>query len=398
MPLFPLWYSAYNNGKMISEFSDFLEGLLGALGIKAEVPQVPSEIDKAREFLHRLNKLLYQRDKELGNDYISRFQKYWERNNEAILGLSIDEAQCLKLAKILDPVYAQPQNYPQYLTKPPISREGISDRAVANVRFFTAIQDFKINIHKGGRNPFEQFKETPEWFSAADLVKDSGLVGDFLQYLEATSSQGDKRRKWMIAAAEFLIKEFDGDAYDILVACDGDAGKIRDKLASAGYLGYSYKKADMFLRDMAEWGVWHYSKNSHLVDVASDSNTMRIALRTAIVRTKIPLLASYLDVYCYQYSAVDTRAANAWRRVWELWAEIPHNHRPPTPASMDFLLYFSVGKQICRPTPKCSVCLFDSDCPGETRHLNPPKSISQKGATGWDSGATNSGGGGGIMS
>ncbi|MBC8275691.1 MAG: hypothetical protein H8E40_12085, partial [Chloroflexi bacterium] len=362
---------------MTSEFSAFLKELLGALGVQAEFPHQQSEIDTARQFLHQLNKFLYQRDKELGNDYISRFHKYWERNHEAILGLSIDDAQCLRLAKILEPVYAQPQDYPQYLTKPPITREGISDRAVANVRFFTAIQDFKINIHKGGRNPFGQFKEHPEWFSAADLVENSGLVGDFLQYLEATGSQGDKRRKWMIAAAKFLIEEFDGDAYNILAACDRDAGTIRDKLASAGYLGYSYKKADMFLRDMAEWGVWHYTENAHLVDVASDSNTMRIALRTSIIKTKIPLLASYLDVYCYQYSAVDTRAANAWRRVWESWADIPNNHRPPTPASMDFLLYYSVGKQICRPTPKCNICPFDPVCPSETRHLNPPKSISQ---------------------
>jgi hypothetical protein len=383
---------------MISEFNDFLEELLGALGVKGGTPTPPSEINKARLFLHLLNEFIYQQDEKIGSDYISRFHKYWERNHEEILSLNIDESQCLKLAKILDPVYAQPQNYPQYLTKPPISREGISNGAVANVRFFTAIQDFKINIHKGGRNPFEQFKAKPEWFSAADLVNDPGLVDDFLQYLEATSSQGDKRRKWMVAAAEFLIEEFDGDAYNILAACDGDAGMIRDKLASAGYLGYSYKKADMFLRDMAEWGVWRYSKNAHLVDVASDSNTMRIALRSAIIRTRIPLLASYLDVYCYQYSAVDTKAANAWRRVWELWAEIPHNHRPPTPASMDFLLYFSVGKQICRPTPKCSLCLFNPACPEETRHLNPPRSISQKGATGWDSGKTNRGGGGGIMS
>ena len=49
MPLFALWYSGHDNGKMISEFSDFLEELLGALGIKAEAPQVPSEIDKVRE-------------------------------------------------------------------------------------------------------------------------------------------------------------------------------------------------------------------------------------------------------------------------------------------------------------------------------------------------------------
>ena len=382
----------------MNEFNAFLEKVEKALGFEAETYKSLPEVEKARLFFHYLNGFMYQRDKEIGNDYISRFHKYWEANHEAILELHIDDEQCMKIAKVLDPVYTKPENYLQYQTKPPITREGISNQAVTNVRFFTAIQDFKINIHKGGRNPFEQYKRTPQWFNAGKIVQDPTLISDFLQYLEATGSQGDKRYKWMLAAAEFLVQEFHGDAYNILNECDGDAKVIRDKLASAGYLGYSYKKADMFLRDMAEWDVWRYSKNTHLVDVASDSNTMRIALRTAILRTEIPLLASYLDVYCYQYSAIDIEAAKAWRRVWELWSDIPHNQCPPTPASMDYLLYFSVGKQICRPTPKCSICLFNSVCPRETRHLNPPKSISQKGATGWDSGATNSGGGGGIMS
>lgn len=382
----------------MNEFNSFLEEMLESLGTRFEAKPTLSEVERARLFLHCLNKFVYQLDKEIGNDYISRFHKYWETHHREILGLRIDDAQCLKVARVLDPVYAEPEKHLQYQTKPPISREGISDRAVANVRFFTAIQDFKINIHKGGRNPFEQYKKTPEWFTAAEIVRNPALIGDFLGYLEATGSQGDKRYKWMLAAAEFLVKEFGGDANNILDGCDGDARLIRDKLASAGYLGYSYKKADMFLRDMAEWGVWQYSSNTQLVDVASDANTMRIALRTGILRTSIPLLVSYLDVYCYQYSAVDSEAARAWRRVWELWAEIPHNHRPPTPASMDFLLYYSVGKQICRPTPKCGICLFNAVCPQDIRYLNPPKSISQKGATGWDSGITNTGGGGGIMS
>lgn len=81
------------------------------------------------------------------------------------------------------------------------------------------------------------------------------MIGDFLRYLEVTGSQGDKRYKWMLAAAEFLVREYAGDAFNILDGCSGDAKVIRDKLASAGYLGYSYKKADVRLRDMAEWDI-----------------------------------------------------------------------------------------------------------------------------------------------
>ncbi len=379
-------------------FNAFLAELLNSLGASVAFSTTLSEVEKARLFLHHLNRFLYQRDEEIGNEYISRFHKFWKSHCYEILDLRIDETQCLKVANALEPVYAKPDEHIEYEIKPPISREGISDRAVANVRFFTAIQDFKINIHKGKRNPFEQFKKTPEWFTATELVKNPELIDNFLRYLEATGSQGDKRRKWMLKAAEFLINEFNGDAYDIVSVLDGDAKAIRDKLASAGYLGYSYKKADMFLRDMAEWGIWSYKQNSEFVDVASDTNTMRIALRTGILRTKIPLLASYLDVYCYQYTAIDTESAKSWKTVWQLWKQAPHNHCPPTPASMDFLLYKSIGKKICRPTPKCNNCLFINVCPKDTRHLNPPKSISQKGLTSWDSGVTNSGGGGGIMS
>lgn len=380
------------------EFRVFLNELLESLGINSSKLEELPDDELAATFLDRLNKFMYQRDSKLGNDYISRFHKFWEQNHLEILRVIIDEKQCLKVAESLEPIYAEPEKFLQYQIKPPISRTDISDKAVANVRFFTAIQDFKINIHKGGRNPFDQYNKTPQWFTASEIVKNPELVTNFLSYLEATGSQGDKRNKWMLAAAEFLIDEHQGDAYNIFANYEADAGIIRDELASRGYLGYSYKKADMYLRDMAEWGIWQYKKNAQLVDVASDANTMRIALRTAVIRTRFPILSSYLDVYCYQYSLVDEEAAKAWRRTWELWSTLPNNHRPPTPASMDYLLYQSIGKVICRPKPKCYMCLFDSLCPKDTRNLNPPKSISQKGMTGWDSGATNEGGGGGIMS
>jgi len=382
----------------MTEFRTFVHELLESLGVPSSSITELSDDELAGTFLDKLNKFVYQRDGKLGNDYISRFHKFWEENHPGILGLTIDGKQCLKVAKAIEPIYAEPDKFLQYQIKPPISRAGISDKAVANVRFFSAIQDFKINIHKGGRNPFEQYKKTPTWFTASEIVRNPDLINSFLRYLEATGSQGDKRYKWMLAAAEFLLDEHQGDAYNIFTNYKADAGTIRNELASRGYLGYSYKKADMYLRDMAEWDIWHYEKNTQLVDVASDANTMRIALRTAVVRTKFPLLASYLDVYCYQYSLVDEEAAKAWRRTWELWSTLPNNHRPPTPASMDYLLYQSIGKAICRPKPKCHMCLFDSVCPEDTRNLNPPKSISQKGMTGWDSGATNEGGGGGIMS
>lgn len=382
----------------MSEFQDFLKEFLKSTGTSTSNIDSLCEEEVAGLFLNALNRFLYQRNGILGKEYISRFHRYWKEHHQQILQLKIDDSQCQKIAEALEPIYAQPEKFLHYQIRPPLDRVGIPDKAVANVRFFTAIQDFKINIHKGGRNPFEQYNKTPKWFTASEILNNPDLISSFLGYLEATGSQGDKRTKWMLAAAQYLVEEHQDDAFNIFKNYRENAGTIREELASRRYLGYSYKKADMFLRDMAEWGIWSYPDNAHLVNVASDANTMRIALRTGIVRTAFPLLASYLDVYCYQYGAIDTECAKAWRRTWELWAEIDENHRPATPASMDYLLYQSIGKKVCRPTPNCSICLFNKVCPENTRNLNPPKSISQKGMTGWDSGATNEGGGGGIMS
>jgi len=46
---------------------------------------------------------------------------------------------------------------------------------------------------------------------------------------------------------------------------------------------------------MADLNVWTYKKNIEEINVMSDKNTMRIALRTGILQFRIPLLASYLS-------------------------------------------------------------------------------------------------------
>ncbi|GFP39720.1 hypothetical protein HKBW3S47_01418, partial [Candidatus Hakubella thermalkaliphila] len=180
---------------------------------------------------------------------------------------------------------------------------------------------------------------------------------------------------------------------------------------------------DTLLRDMADLGVWKYKRNIEKLDVMSDKNTMRVALRTGILQFRIPLLASFLDVFCYQYSMVDRLNREAWRKVWEEWGKIYNNHRPPTPASMDYLI-FRLGKIACRPNKRFCLpekevaekkleslipqdrlifradkyCIFSDVCELERKILNAPNSISIEGRTGWKSGKSNEGGGGGISS
>lgn len=142
--------------------------------------------------------------------------------------------------------------------------------------------------------------------------------------------------------------------------------------------------------------------------------------------------------------------------MWELWGTIPNNHRLAAPAYTDYFIY-NLGRKNCTDrsihklkcpcgqmvfgsrrkkicpkcgkraltvvdsftgllcerfaytqplslpgakavlplTDSCGNCAFNAIC--DSKHLNPPQSISIWGATGWESGKTDEGGGGGIM-
>jgi len=257
----------------------------------------------------------------------------------------------------------------------------------------------------------------PEKVKSNDL-----LVDELLNFLGA-QSQRDKRKPWMLNSAKLLAEKYESSAYKINKVHSGNVVEIVEALTAEERYGFSTKKAHMFLRDMADLGVWKYKRNIEKLDVMSDKNTMRIALRTGILQFRIPLLASFLDVFCYQYSMVDRLNREAWRKVWEEWGKISNNHRPPTPASIDYLI-FRLGKIACRPNkrfcpPEKEVavkklesiipqdklifrtdryCIFSEVCQIDNKILNAPNSISIEGRTGWKSGKSNEGGGGGISS
>jgi len=128
---------------------------------------------------------------------------------------------------------------------------------------------------------------------------------------------------------------------------------------------------------------------------------MRVALRAGLIKGHVPLLSSFLDVYCYQYALVDKVTQQAWRAVWEEWGSVSPSTRPPTPASMDYLIYQGIGKMYRRKSALCKIgrgCPFDAVCPADTRKLQPPKSISIVGQTSWTSAETDEGGGLGLSS
>lgn len=356
---------------------------------------VKDETYVARVFLDRVNEYFYQ---STNSEYISEYHEYWEKNHKDILRIEINEKQAGRVAEVFNRVFANPSAYPDIEISPRINRNGLSVNDIANIRFFTAIQDFKIDIYKGGKDPFQQYLKKPEWFTASRIVRNRDIIIDFLKFLGALGSQVDKRESWMKNAAEFLLQICNGDAFNIYEICNNDVLEVRKLLADNLEIGYSRKKADMLIRDMLDWKVWKPGKNVDSLNVASDANTMRIALRAGILEMPIKLVASYLDIYCYQYAYMDNMTQKAWRCVWEKWKEIYPNNCPASPASMDYLIYKSIGKKNCKPNArKCSVCILDSICPKDKRNLKSPKSISIEGQTGWKKGKTDSGGGGGIM-
>ncbi|HCI56063.1 MAG TPA: hypothetical protein DFI01_09095 [Bacteroidales bacterium] len=402
----------------MSDFIKFLEKLARHCSVRFDTEKFKGEdeYELAANVLNEINRFLYQKKTTLPSEYISEFHKYWEENHEKVLSPKVNpNGECLAVAKVLESIYKS------NTIKVQLDTLDLTKEEVANVRFFTAIQDFNIDVHARS-NPFEFYKGHPDCFKPKKVIDNDLLIDELLNFLGA-QSQRDKRKPWMLNSAKLLVEKYDSSAYKINEVHNGDVVEIVKALTAEERYGFSTKKAHMFLRDMADLGVWQYQRNIEKLDVMSDKNTMRVALRTGILQFRIPLLASFLDVFCYQYSMVDRLNREAWRTVWEEWGKISGNHRPPTPASMDYLI-FRLGKIACRPNkrfcpPEKQIiekkleslipqdrlifrgnryCIFSDVCQLERKILNAPNSISIEGRTGWKSGKTNEGGGGGISS
>jgi len=280
-------------------------------------------------------------------------------------------------------------------------------------------------------------------------------------------SQSDKRVKYAKTAAQLLLDHNLKEPYELLGFCQNDFEKVRNLMISNRGSGFGNKKTDMFLRDMYILNVWPNGKNLDKIDVASDINTLKVALRSGILRTEIPLLSSFLDIFCYQYILMDEQSALAWRQVWEKWGEKYPEECIESPCLIDYLIYRVIGKEFCKeklvtfqcdtnnhtfkwhssqnrtcqicskptlrrkatPIDKALPCTDESghisitkskfvsgkdailpgirECPfievcnprnPQFKKLNPPKSISILGRTGWNTAYSKKGeGGGGLM-
>ena len=135
---------------------------------------------------------------------------------------------------------------------------------------------------------------------------------------------------------------------DIITKFNNDVYDLRNSLIQCNSAGYGNKKADMFIRDMVVLGIWKNVSGFDKIDVASDINTIKVALRTGIIRTAIPLVTSFLDIFCHQYAYMDEMNAHAWRKVWEIWKNKYPMDVIESPCLIDYFVYGVVGKQFCK--------------------------------------------------
>lgn len=449
----------------MGSFKKFIEDINQKL--KISLPSSWSdynEIQLAQSFLEKLNEYFFQTYEGIGKtpfdgeelQYFSEFHKFWKDNNKEIINPSINEAQAKLAAQALSKAIKE---YGKDILGVTHDTQGLPSEAIAQVRYFTANQDFR----EPPEDQFGKYFKDPTRFGTEVINKDPE---EFLKFLGVTrQSQTDKRIDFASNSAKFL-KDKNIEAFEIAKFFNNDAVEIRRALVNSKNCGYGLKKANMFIRDMFELKVWPKLKNFEKIDVASDINTMKLSLRARILETEIPLLSSFLDIFCYQYSYIDETSASAWRAVWNAWKILDPQGAPSSPCLMDFLLY-RIGREYCdekvfehgcsrghkfyyfgsriKYCPICKekkivtlakakkrllpcqleekdlpkdkgrlllknnnllktfkgICIFENVCKPKTnefRALNPPKSISIKGRTGWtNSYAIREKGGGGMM-
>lgn len=308
-------------------------------------------IQKVRNALSIINRYFYTSSPDIGElhlrglgfttQYFSEFHKLWSTSAEEIIAPCIDDRKCKKAAEVLHAIRSTYGNTP---FESRTNLHNLRPQALAQIRFLTANQDFR-----GSRDTekfFQLYIENPLLF---DLTNISNTPPDFLKGIGITKlSQNDKREKFAKTAADFLLEK-GISAVDLSNFFNNDTALLKQALTTKTGMGYGNKKADMFIRDMYVWNVWPDINNVYVLDVPSDINTTKVALRSGILKTELtPLLSSFLDIFCYQYSVIDEWTARAWRRVWEFWKSEFSDTAPFGPVFMDHFLYNIIGRDFCK--------------------------------------------------
>lgn len=315
--------------------------------VNVELPDdlsVENKLRVEKKLLLLLNEYIFQTTDSLGKTqfngeefpYFSEYHKYWEKHHRDLLDVKINEERALEVAKALSNAKSI---FGNAIFRVNHNVTNLTRQDIAQARYFTANQDFRGSINE----PYNKIKQYPEKFQSQWIYDNAN---DFLSLIGVSrKSQNDKRIDFAKKSALFLINN-NIDAFGLAAHFNNDAVAIRNALINSVGMGYGLKKTNMFIRDMVELGVWQLARFSD-IDVASDVNTMKLALRTGILETDIPIISSFLDQFCHQYSLIDEFSAKAWRKVWELWKEIDNLNAPESPCQIDYLLY-RIGQDYCK--------------------------------------------------
>lgn len=337
----------------MSELDFFIERIKNITG------QEESElnIDKARQIVKELNDFLYTNYDDIGTIFVlgeerkffSDFHKYWYKHHKEIIDLKISDEACAKVADALHEVYLRTDGK---AFSEVYDTRNLSPEDICSIRLLTANQDFR-----GSRN----FALLSSVFVSDPTIFDVEFINsapeEFVNSIGITRlSQNDKRVQYAKRISQFLL-DYNASPFNVIDRFNRNVVDLRDALIQYEGAGYGNKKASMFLRDMVVLDVWDNITGFEEIDVASDINTIKVALRTGILTSAIPLVSSFIDIFCYQYEYVDKINVSAWRRVWELWKERYPNETISSPCLLDYFIYNVVGKQFCKE----SLCLFE--CP-----------------------------------
>ena len=305
-------------------------------------------INRAREVITNINSYLYTNypgigyTTELGKEfeYLSDFHKFWKAHHQEILDCTINDKKCSDVADILHSIYRKTNGA---AFREIYDSHGLDKEAVCRVRFLTANQDFRGSL---------DFGKLADIYISDNSIFDEQVIfsepADFIKKIGQTNqSQNDKRNNYAKRISQFLIEK-NCAPHELIKVYHNDIFALREALIAYDGAGYGNKKTDMFLRDMILHKVWENVNGFEKIDVASDVNTIKVALRTGILESKIPLVSSFLDIFCYQYGYVENMNALAWRKVWECWQKKYPSECIESPCLIDYFVYNVIGRQFCK--------------------------------------------------
>ena len=338
----------------MDNFSRFFNTLLVKTGISFDRNLKLSEI---RYIVSKINEYFYTNYEDIGTtfilddyyEYFSDFHVFWEKYHQEIISPTIDDKSCEKVVDILHHLYI---TYGESLFYELYDTHSLKPPEICKIRYFSANQDFR------GTRDFSvlcrKYQDDPSIFEASKI---NDNPEDFLKNIGIVSlSQSDKRIKYAKTASQILLEK-NIEPFDLFAYYNNDVSKFKEFLITQKGSGFGNKKIDMFIRDMVVLQVWKNPLNFSEIDVASDINTTKVALRTGILKTAIPLLSSFLDIFCYQYTLIDEMNAAAWRKVWELWKNKYANECVESPCLIDYLVYRIIGKEFCKE----SLCIYECE-------------------------------------